>query len=143
MDLYQSIVNQVANALDEDVGSGDISAELIDARMQLQTELLVREDAVLCGCEWFDEVFRQCDAAITTRWQARDGDPIAAGSIVCEVAGPARGLLTAERSALNFLQTLSGTATVTRRYANLIRHTGCRILDTRQGLQKVERAALN
>ncbi|MDH3218099.1 MAG: carboxylating nicotinate-nucleotide diphosphorylase [Gammaproteobacteria bacterium] len=140
MDLYQSIVNQVANALDEDVGNGDISAELIDAGTQLQTELLVREDAVLCGRDWFDEVFRQCDATVTTRWQARDGDSIAAGIIVCEVAGPARGLLTAERSALNFLQTLSGTATVTRRYVDLIRHTGCRILDTRKTIPQLRLA---
>jgi len=140
VDLYQSIVNQVANALDEDVGNGDISAELIDAGTQLQTELLVREDAVLCGRDWFDEVFRQCDATVTTRWQARDGDSIAAGIIVCEVAGPARGLLTAERSALNFLQTLSGTATVTRRYVDLIRHTGCRILDTRKTIPQLRLA---
>ncbi len=137
MDLYQSIVNQVANALDEDVGSGDISAQLIDASTQLETELLVREDAVLCGIEWFDEVFRQCDASIETRWQARDGDRISANSVICEVSGPARGLLTAERSALNFLQTLSGTATVTRSYADLIRDSDCRILDTRKTIPQL------
>ena len=91
MDMYQQIVNQVANALDEDVGSGDISAQLIDASTQLQTELLVREDAVLCGIEWFDEVFRQCDAAIRKLWHARDGDSISANSVICEVSGPARG----------------------------------------------------
>ncbi len=137
MDLYQSIVNQVANALDEDVGSGDISAQLIDASTQLETELLVREDAVLCGTEWFDEVFRQCDASIETRWQARDGDSISANSVICKVSGPARGLLTAERSALNFLQTLSGTATVTRSYADLIRDSKCRILDTRKTIPQL------
>ena len=137
MDLYQSIVNQVANALDEDVGSGDISAQLIDASTQLETELLVREDAVLCGIEWFDEVFRQCDASIETRWRARDGDSISADSVICEVSGPARGLLTAERSALNFLQTLSGTATVTRSYADLIRDSDCRILDTRKTIPQL------
>jgi nicotinate-nucleotide pyrophosphorylase (carboxylating) len=137
MDMYQQIVNQVANALDEDVGSGDISAQLIDASTQLQTELLVREDAVLCGIEWFDEVFRQCDAAIRTQWHARDGDSISANSVICEVSGPARGLLTAERSALNFLQTLSGTATLTRTYAELIRHTDCRILDTRKTIPQL------
>ncbi len=137
MDLYQQIVNQVANALDEDVGSGDISAQLIDASAQLETELLVREDAVLCGIEWFDEVFRQCEASITTQWHARDGDSISANSVICEVSGPARGLLTAERSALNFLQTLSGTATLTRTYADLIRHTDCRILDTRKTIPQL------
>jgi nicotinate-nucleotide pyrophosphorylase (carboxylating) len=109
MELYQLIINQAANALDEDVGSGDISANLIDAEAWLETELLVREDAVLCGCQWFDEVFRQCDEKISTQWHAGDGDQITANSVVCEVSGPARGLLTAERSALNFLQTLNQT----------------------------------
>ena len=140
MDLYQSIVNQVANALDEDVGSGDISAELIDASALLDTELLVREDAVLCGCQWFEEAFRQCDASIVTRWHARDGDSIAANSIVCEVSGPARGLLTAERSGLNFLQTLSGTATLTRRHVERVKHTECRILDTRKTIPQLRLA---
>ena len=137
MELYQLIINQAANALDEDVGSGDISAELIDAEFWLETELLVREDAVLCGCQWFDEVFRQCDEKITTRWHASDGDRITANSVVCEVSGPARGLLTAERSALNFLQTLSGTATLTRTYSDQIKHTRCKILDTRKTIPQL------
>jgi len=140
MDLYQSIVNQVANALDEDVGSGDISAQLIDESARLDTELLVREDAVLCGCQWFDEVFRQCDQRIEIRWHAQDGDSIEAGRVICEVSGPARGLLTAERSALNFLQTLSGTATITRGYADLVADTGCRILDTRKTIPQLRLA---
>lgn len=137
MELYQLIINQAANALDEDVGSGDISAALIAADSRLETELLVREDAVLCGCQWFDEVFRQCDERIEIRWQAGDGDAIAANSVVCEVSGPARGLLTAERSAINFLQTLSGTATLTRSYVERIRHTECRILDTRKTIPQL------
>ena len=137
MELYQLIINQAANALDEDVGSGDISAALIDADSRLETELLLREDAVLCGCQWFDEVFRQCDERIEVRWQAGDGDAITANSVVCEVSGPARGLLTAERSAINFLQTLSGTATLTRSYADRVRHTGCRILDTRKTIPQL------
>ena len=137
MELYQLIINQAANALDEDVGSGDISAELIDLETRLETKLLVREDAVLCGCQWFDEVFRQCDNSITTRWHAGDGDRITANSVVCEVSGPARGLLTAERSALNFLQTLSGTATLTRTYTDKIRHTRCKILDTRKTIPQL------
>jgi nicotinate-nucleotide pyrophosphorylase (carboxylating) len=137
MELYQSIVNQAANALDEDVGSGDISAELIDADSRLDTELLVREDAVLCGSQWFEEVFRQCDENIAVRWLAADGDAVEANSVVCEVSGPARGLLTAERSAINFLQTLSGTATLTRAYADRISHTDCRILDTRKTIPQL------
>ena len=137
MELYQLIINQAANALDEDVGSGDISADLIDAGVWLETELLVREEAVLCGCQWFDEVFRQCDEKITTRWHAGDGERITANSVVCEVSGPARGLLTAERSALNFLQTLSGTATLTQTYSDRIKHTRCRILDTRKTIPQL------
>ena len=137
MDLYQLIINQAANALDEDVGSGDISATLIDADARLDTELLVREDAVLCGCQWFDEVMRQCDERIDIRWLAADGDAVSANSVVCEVSGPARGLLTAERSAINFLQTLSGTATTVRTYAERIKHTSCRILDTRKTIPQL------
>ena len=137
MDLYQLIINQAANALDEDVGSGDISAELIDADTRLDTELLVREDAILCGCQWFDEVFRQCDERISIQWQAQDGGRLRANTIICEVSGPARGLLTAERSALNFLQTLSGTATMTRSYVDKIKHTDCKILDTRKTIPQL------
>ena len=137
MELYQLIINQAANALDEDVGSGDISAALIDADSRLETELLVREDAVLCGADWFDEVFRQCDPNIQINWHARDGDAICANSVICEISGPARGLLTAERSAINFLQTLSGTATTTRRYADRIAHTRCKILDTRKTIPQL------
>ncbi|MCP4982559.1 MAG: carboxylating nicotinate-nucleotide diphosphorylase [Gammaproteobacteria bacterium] len=137
MELYQHIINQAANALDEDIGSGDISAALIDEDTRLETELLVREDAVLCGCQWFDEVFRQCDERISIRWRAGDGEQISEDSIVCEVSGPARGVLTAERGALNFLQTLSGTATVTRSYAERIEHTNCKILDTRKTIPQL------
>ena len=137
MDFYQLVINQAANALDEDVGSGDISAELIDPDARLDTRLLVREDAVLCGCQWFDEVFRQCDERIEIRWLAADGDAVAADTVVCKVSGPARGLLTGERSAINFLQTLSGTATVTRGYAEQLAGTACRILDTRKTIPQL------
>jgi len=140
MEFHQLIVNQAANALDEDVGSGDISAALIDASVRLDTELLVRENAVLCGCLWFDEVFRQCDAGIVIDWQAKDGDSIAAGDLIARISGPARPLLTAERSALNFLQTLSGTATATRRYVEIVQGTGCRILDTRKTIPQLRHA---
>jgi len=137
MELYQLIINQAANALDEDVGSGDISGSLIDADARLDTELLLREDAVLCGCQWFEEVFRQCDERIEIHWLAGDGDSVPANSVVCAVSGPARGLLMAERSALNFLQTLSGTATLTRTYTDQIKHTDCRILDTRKTIPQL------
>ncbi len=140
MDFYQAIVNQVANALDEDVGSGDISAELIAAEARLETELLVREDAVLCGCPWVDEVFRQCDERIAVDWRARDGDRLEANQVVATIDGPARALLTGERSALNFLQTLSGTATTTRAFVDRIEHTTCRILDTRKTIPQLRHA---
>ncbi len=140
MELDALIRQQVAAALAEDIGDGDISAELIDPAARLDTELLVREDAVLCGTRWFDEAFRQCDPTIAIAWQARDGDDVAAGSVVGRVAGPARGLLTAERSALNFLQTLSGTATATRALTRRIAHTRCRILDTRKTIPLLRRA---
>ena len=137
MDFTQAVINQVANALDEDVGSGDISAALIDAETRLHTELRVREDAVLCGIPWFDEVFRQCDQTIKIDWHYRDSDSIAANDLICEVSGPARPILTAERCALNFLQTLSGTATLTREYSERIAHTDCRILDTRKTIPQL------
>ncbi len=140
MELDELIRQQVAAALAEDVGDGDISAELIDPDARLETELLVREDAVLCGTRWFDETVRQCDPAIAIAWQARDGDEIDAGSIVARVDGPARGLLTAERTALNFLQTLSGTATATRALTRRIAHTRCRVLDTRKTIPLLRRA---
>lgn len=140
MDTELNIRQQVAAALQEDLGSGDITAALIDPSTRLETELLVREDAILCGTAWFDEVFRQCDAAIEVHWRAADGDAIAADSVVCEVAGPARGLLSGERCALNFLQTLSGTATLTRFYADIVATTACRILDTRKTIPLLRQA---
>jgi len=140
METELNIREQVAAALQEDLGSGDITAALIDPSTRLETELLVREDAILCGTAWFDEVFRQCDAAIEVHWRAADGDAIAADSVVCEVAGPARGLLSGERCALNFLQTLSGTATLTRYYADIVAPTACRILDTRKTIPLLRQA---
>ncbi len=134
------ISQQVALALREDVGDGDISAELIDAATLLETELLVREDAVICGRRWFDESFRQCNPSIEIDWRVDDGDAVEAGSILCLLKGQARAMLTAERCALNFLQTLSGTATLTRQYADRIRHSGCRVLDTRKTLPQLRLA---
>ena len=132
MNLKQHIIRDIELALQEDIGGGDISAELIDKDKQLTTRLLVREDATLCGTAWFDEAFKQCDSRIQLEWQAQDGDRVSADSVLCQVSGPARAILTAERTALNFLQTLSGTATTTRYYADKIKQTKCRILDTRK-----------
>lgn len=140
MDWQKNITTDVRRALYEDLGNGDVSAQLIDADQTLQTSLLVREDAVLCGIDWFIESFHQCDPSIQFKWRAKDGDPVTANSVLCYISGPARSLLTAERTALNFLQTLSGTATITHHYASRIRHTHCRILDTRKTIPQLRLA---
>src|SRR5690349_412290 len=124
----------VATALQEDVGSGDLTAQLIPAERIARASVITREDAVLCGTAWFDEVFRQIDPQVRVTWSARDGDRVRADQRLCTLDGPARSLLTGERSALNFLQSLSATATVTRRYVDAVTGTKCRILDTRKTL---------
>lgn len=133
------IRDQVRLALGEDVGPGDRTAELIPAASRSRVRVLCREDAVLCGLAWFDEVFRQLDPGVRLDWTAADGDGVAAGQAVCELAGPTRALLTGERTALNYLQTLSGTATLARRYFDAVAGTGARILDTRKTLPGLRR----
>ena len=135
-----TIRQQVRQALAEDIGSGDITADLIEADTRLSTRLLLREDAVICGSDWFTEAFHQCDPKITVNWQVKDGDRVNADTVVCYVEGPARALLTAERTAINFLQTLSATATSTNHYAQLIADTHCRILDTRKTIPNLRLA---
>lgn len=122
----------VATALQEDVGSGDLTAQLIPADRIARASVITREDAVLCGTAWFDEVFRQIDARARVAWSACDGDRVRADQQLCTLDGPARSLLTGERTALNFLQSLSATATQTRRYVDAVAGTKCRILDTRK-----------
>jgi nicotinate-nucleotide pyrophosphorylase (carboxylating) len=140
MDLTSEVTSNVALALAEDVGSGDATAALVPAGNRGHARVITREDAVLCGCAWFDEVFRQVDAAVQVEWRAQDGARIGADSAICEVRGPARSLLTAERSALNFLQLLSGVATKTRRYVDAVAGTRAKILDTRKTLPGLRRA---
>ncbi len=122
----------VTQALAEDVGSGDVTAALVSAAQMAQASVVMREEAVLCGCDWFDLVFAQLDDEIEIEWLAGDGDVVPAGQTVCNLSGPARAILTGERTALNFLQTLSGTATIARRYVAIVEGTDCRILDTRK-----------
>jgi len=124
----------VSRALREDIGSGDVTANLIPARQDAHARVLCRERAVLCGTAWFEQTFRQLDAAIAVRWHALEGARVAADTVLCELAGAARALLTGERTALNFLQLLSATATVTHDYVEAVAGTGCRILDTRKTL---------
>ena len=142
----QTVEANVSAALAEDVGDGDITAALIAADSQASARVITREGGVLCGQAWVDEVFAQLDAAVKINWQARDGQDIAAGDSLFTLQGPARSLLTGERSALNFLQLLSGVATNCRRYAQLVEGTGVKLLDTRKtlpGLRMAQKYAVN
>lgn len=132
--LPADIADTVRRALAEDVGAGDLTANLIPGATPARAQVISREDAVLCGTAWFDEVFRQLDRKVRVEWNARDGEPVRENQVLCTLAGPARAILTGERSALNFLQTLSGTATATRRYVEAIRGTKAVVLDTRKTL---------
>ncbi|CAM2179777.1 quinolinate phosphoribosyltransferase (decarboxylating) [Paraburkholderia sacchari] len=129
-----AIARNVADALEEDVGPGDQTGRLVPADEVRDARIIVREDAVLCGVLWFDGVVKLVDPRIEVRWHYREGEHMTADSIVCSLRGPARSLLTAERNAMNFLQLLSGVASVTRRYVDMIAHTQTRILDTRKTL---------
>ena len=124
----------VALALAEDIGSGDLTAALIPESTQAEATVISREHAVLCGAAWFDAVFQQLDPRISIGWQAADGDRIAPDQLLCTLRGPARPLLTGERTALNFLQLLSGVATLARRFADAVAGSGSTILDTRKTL---------
>ncbi|MFP5348330.1 MAG: carboxylating nicotinate-nucleotide diphosphorylase [Gammaproteobacteria bacterium] len=135
----------VRQALAEDIGSGDVTANLIEASTAARARVVTREDAIICGRPWFDEVFRQLSADVRVAWHVADGARAAAGDIVCELHGPARTLLSGERTALNFLQLLSGTATLARRYVDTIAGTGATILDTRKtipGLRQAQKYAV-
>jgi nicotinate-nucleotide pyrophosphorylase (carboxylating) len=130
----------VALALSEDVGNGDLTAALIPAAARAEATVISRETAVLCGVAWFDEVFQQLDTGIRIHWRVFDGDRIEGDQVLCTLEGPARSLLTGERTALNFLQALSGTATQARRYADAVAGTGAAVLDTRKTLPGLRRA---
>jgi len=143
--LPEDLPEQVSRALREDIGPGDVTARLVPAAQTLRARIVCREAAILCGTPWAGEAFRQVEARIRVRWHAHDGDAVAAGAVVCELDGPARGILTAERTALNFLQLLSGTATATRQHVEAVAGTGCRILDTRKtipGLRTAQKYAV-
>lgn len=130
---HSVVLAAVRMALAEDVGPGDATAALVP-NQAVKARLICRESAVLCGRPWFDAVFGALDRAIQVRWAADEGERLAPNQVVCELAGPAPQLLTGERTALNFLQTLSGTATLTRRYVDAIIGTRARIFDTRKTL---------
>jgi nicotinate-nucleotide pyrophosphorylase (carboxylating) len=138
--MPKDIEETVRRALAEDVGQGDLTAALIPSETQAEAQLVTREPAILCGTAWFDEVFRQVDERVRVTWNARDGDAIHAEQILCTLRGPARALLTGERAALNFLQLLSGTATLARQYVDAVRGTRAVILDTRKTIPGLRRA---
>jgi nicotinate-nucleotide pyrophosphorylase (carboxylating) len=132
--LAQSINENVAAALQEDIGSGDITALLIPADQQATASVITREDCIFCGKDWVIEVFAQIDKDVVIEWHIDDGEFAAANSTLFSLSGNARSLLTGERTALNFVQTLSGTATISRHYATLVAHTTVKLLDTRKTL---------
>jgi nicotinate-nucleotide pyrophosphorylase (carboxylating) len=124
----------VATAIAEDVGTGDRTGLLIPADRNARARVIVREAAILCGTPWFEACMRAVDPTLRVTWRQQEGDRMAPDSVVCEIEGPARSLLTAERPSLNFLQLLSGVATATARYAEVITGTRARVLDTRKTL---------
>ena len=132
--LEEEIERNVAAALAEDVGSGDLTAQLVPAGVLTRATVISRENAVLCGSAWFGRCFKTLDPTISITWHAADGDRVVANQTVCEISGPARSLLTGERTSLNFLQMLSGVATKARQFADAVAGTNAQIVDTRKTL---------
>ena len=140
-----SIAADVDRAFAEDLGSGDATADLLGADAQADAVLTCRDAAVIAGTAWFDACFRRMDADVAIRWHTADGERVAAGAVICEVSGCARALVSAERPALNFLQLLSATASITARYVAAVTGTGTRVLDTRKtipGLRLAQKYAV-
>ena len=124
----------VKAALAEDVGSGDLTAQLLPENTTVKAQVITRDDMVCCGQEWVEEAFKQVDPDTQVTWHVQDGEAVSAGTTLFSVTGNARSLMTAERTALNFLQLLSATATTTKTYVDKIGHTACKLLDTRKTL---------
>lgn len=141
----QSKIAEVKPFLEEDIGSGDITAEIIPETMHAEAEVITREHMVLCGRAWFDAVFKALNANVNINWLEDEGAMVDKDTLLCRLSGPARSLLTGERTALNLLQTLSATATVARQYAEAVAGTGCKVLDTRKtipGLRNAQKYAV-
>ena len=133
-DVPSDLAEQVTRALAEDVGAGDVTAGLVPAERTARATVITRESAVLCGRPWFDATFRQLSRDVRVEWQVDEGASVAPDALLCRVSGPARPILTGERTALNFLQTLSATATAARQFVDAVAGTRCEILDTRKTL---------
>ena len=146
MSVAQSTIEETVHiALREDIGDGDITAELIPSDAVSLANVISREDCVFCGMDWFEEVFRQIDDEVFIEWHVQDGDSIEAGDTICSLSGPSRSLLSGERSALNFVQTLSATSTLASRYARAVAGTSAVVLDTRKtipGLRAAQKYAV-
>jgi nicotinate-nucleotide pyrophosphorylase (carboxylating) len=143
--LGYDITKSVSLALQEDIGSGDITAQLIPADAQAEARIITREDCIFCGKAWVEEIFKQLDPQVNIRWHIEDGQAAPANSLLFTLTGNARSLLTGERAALNFVQTLSGTATISHRYAQKVAHTQVKLLDTRKtipGLRSAQKYAV-
>lgn len=143
--LEAALVRNVRDALAEDIGAGDLTGLLVPADEMAHARIIVREVAVLCGVKWFEASMRNIDASVRVQWHYREGDRMAPDSPVCDIYGPARALLTGERTSMNFLQLLSGVATAVRRYADVVEGTKARVLDTRKtmpGLRLAQKFAV-
>jgi len=146
INFFNLITDTVTTALAEDVGSGDVTAKLIADHQQAKATVITRQQAIIAGKPWVDEVISQVDPGIEITWLVEEGASVAAGTELFTCSGKAASILTAERTSLNFLQTLSGTATITRRYADLIHHTSAKLLDTRKtipGLRLAQKYAVS
>lgn len=127
-----TIITMVKNALLEDIGAGDITAALIPENAFTTASVITRDAAVICGIDWFNEVYRQLDSTIEITWLVKDGQTVFPNEVLCRLQGKARNLLTGERTALNFLQTLSGTATSVKKYIDVLSRSSTQLLDTRK-----------
>ena len=143
--IEETVTRDVTRALEEDIGSGDLTARLIPQGRTATARLMTRQDGVLCGTEWFNRTFEELDPDVEIFWHHRDGEEVVAGSSLCEIEGMARPMLTAERTAINFVQLLSGVATHTRQFVNAVKGTRAKIVDTRKtlpGLRMAEKYAV-
>ena len=143
--FFEDLELNVRSALQEDIGSGDISVSLIPAEERAEAHVICRENAVICGQPWVKEVFKQIDPTIDVEWEIAEGQACHASDLIFKAYGSAKNILSAERTALNFLQILSGTATIARRYAELVQHTAVKVLDTRKtipGLRLAQKYAV-
>ncbi len=145
IDYFKHLTSSVSTAIEEDYGGRDLTAELVDIEHQSTADIITRNRAVIAGRPWVDEVFRQIDDQVILEWHIEDGDLVQPEGLLLTITGCSRSLLTAERTALNFLQTLSGTATRTRHYVDLVKHTNVTLLDTRKtipGLRLAQKYAV-